>query len=69
MSITLPAHDKSLHLKPILSSRKWTIGDVMENRAEVNERREAGSEGWITEKIFLRLWVGKFKNLRTRFIR
>lgn len=58
LSITLPAHDKSLHLKPIHSSGKWT----MENRAEVNERGEGGNERWsttITKKVggFLSLKV------------
>lgn len=33
LSVTLQAHDKSLYLKPIHESGKWTIGGVMENRA------------------------------------
>lgn len=39
-----PAHDKSLYLKPIHHSGKWTIGNVMENRVGSNERRRAGCE-------------------------
>lgn len=50
MSISLPTHDKSLYLKPIHHSGKWTMGYVMECRAEVNEKRGAGSEERITKK-------------------
>lgn len=43
--------NKSLHLKPIHSCRKRTIGDIKENRAEANVRRgEAGGDGWIFKK-------------------
>lgn len=46
LSVTLPAHDKSLYLKAIHNSSKWTIGNVMENRAGVNDRRAAGNGSW-----------------------
>lgn len=44
LSITLPARDKSLYLKPIHNGGKWTIGDVIENRVGLDERRGAGGE-------------------------
>lgn len=37
------------------------MGSVMENRAEVNDQREAGSEGWITKKGLARVLSSRVK--------
>ena len=49
MSITRPAHDKLLHLKPIHNSGEWTIGGVIETRAGVKESR-GGCQGGMDYK-------------------
>lgn len=50
LSITWPAHDKLLHLKPIHNSGEWTIGSVTETTAGVKERRGGCQDGLPKKK-------------------